>query len=564
MIENKAARYVEGVLSGEIPAPLYVKKQLLIIEPIFRGKDTKYIVSEKKLKKLYKILKLMNMPKGANAGKSIYDSLVGFQWLFIIAALCIVHRDDEEKRRYENIILEIARKNGKTFLIAVIFIVLMLTEPPLSKFYSVAPDGALSRELKQAVEEIIESSPALCGTYKGRLKFKILRDYVKFNITKNTYIPLNYSRNRMDAREPSAFLVDETGALPSPYAIEAMRSGQLHIKNRLGFVVSTKYPSIFNPFEEEIADAKKKLDGLSDGEKTFALLYEPDEPTAWDHDDNVIFHANPLAVEIKSVLEKLKEDREKAINIPSRRENFLTKHLNILYQGIGTETYIAVEDVQQCRTNDINWTGRRLYIGLDLSMTTDNCAVAIAAYDEYNNMILADVKAFVPEDKVDEKCRIERIDYHEFIRAMKCVACGDRVVDYAVIEKFILGIEEEYGGEVVGIGYDRFNALSTAQKLEEAGYTTIIIKQHSSVLHRPTKWLEELVLSKHFAYEENKLLEINFENARCTYDTNLNRYVNKKRSIGKVDMVIALINALYLVQEKEILEEVQTWGGIEI
>jgi len=116
----------------------------------------------------------------------------------------------------------------------------------------------------------------------------------------------------------------------------------------------------------------------------------------------------------------------------------------------------------------------------------------------------------------------------------------------------------------VGIGYDRFNALSTAQKLEEAGYTTIIIKQHSSVLHRPTKWLEELVLSKHFAYEENKLLEINFENARCTYDTNLNRYVNKKRSIGKVDMVIALINALYLVQEKEILEEVQTWGGIEI
>lgn len=67
-----------------------------------------------------------------------------------------------------------------------------------------------------------------------------------------------------------------------------------------------------------------------------------------------------------------------------------------------------------------------------------------------------------------------------------------------------------------------------------------------------------------FAYEENKLLEINFENARCTYDTNLNRYINKKRSIGKVDMLMALINAIYLVQQNEVLEEAQHWGGLMI
>ena len=44
-------------------------------------------------------------------------------------------------------------------------------------------------------------------------------------------------------------------------------------------------------------------------------------------------------------------------------------------------------------------------------------------------------------------------------------------------------------------------------------------------------------------------MEINFQNARCTYDTNLNRYVNKKRSNGKVDMVAALLNAVYLLQQ---------------
>ena len=52
-----------------------------------------------------------------------------------------------------------------------------------------------------------------------------------------------------------------------------------------------------------------------------------------------------------------------------------------------------------------------------------------------------------------------------------------------------------------------------------------------------------------FAYDANRLLEINFQNARCTEDTNLNKYVNKKKSAGKVDMVVSLINAVYLLQQ---------------
>ena len=54
---------------------------------------------------------------------------------------------------------------------------------------------------------------------------------------------------------------------------------------------------------------------------------------------------------------------------------------------------------------------------------------------------------------------------------------------------------------------------------------------------------------------KNTLLEINFENARCTYDTNMNRYVTKKKSQGKVDMVAALINAVYLLQQDVIFND---------
>ena len=65
----------------------------------------------------------------------------------------------------------------------------------------------------------------------------------------------------------------------------------------------------------------------------------------------------------------------------------------------------------------------------------------------------------------------------------------------------------------------------------------------------------EKILDRKFRYEENKLLEINFENARCTYDTNMNRYITKKRSQGKVDMVVALINAVYLLQQDVFLNQ---------
>ena len=81
------------------------------------------------------------------------------------------------------------------------------------------------------------------------------------------------------------------------------------------------------------------------------------------------------------------------------------------------------------------------------------------------------------------------------------------------------------------------------------------IKQHSSVLHPPTKLLKEQILNGKFQYESNRLLEINFQNARCTYDTNKNMYVTKKKSTGKVDMVVSLIDAVYLLQQDYFLNQ---------
>lgn len=546
---HPAVDYAERVISGETRAPKYVKKQCQDFLNTWHGLNPKYEINTKLLNKIYKLLKCLKMAKGPKAGESIYKALAGYQWLMITAIICTVHRADKHKRRYETALLEIARKNGKTFVVAVLFLILFYLEPQYSRFFSVAPDGALAKEIKQALEPLIRTNYDVFE----KDEFKLLRDSITHNPTRSVYVPLNYSTNRLDGKEPNIFIADEVGALPTSYAVEAMRSGQLLVKNKLGCIISTKYPSANNPFEDEVSYAKQVLDGLVEDETIFALLYEPDNVQGWETDLDIIRDANPLALEIEAVFEDLVKKRNKAVLRESLRENFLTKHCNIIYQGLGTESFVAIEDVQACKVESIDWQGRDVYIGVDLAMTNDNCAVAMSSYDD-NGHILADVIAFIPEGRIDEKNAYEKIDYRQFINALKCIACGDMTVDYGVIEEFVFNIEEKYGCNVNKIGYDRFNALSSAQKWEQK-YTTVQIRQHSDTLHPPTKLLYEKIVNHEFQYEENKLLEINFENARCTFDTNLNRYVNKKKSSGKVDMVVALINAIYLLQQDTIFED---------
>ena len=552
MIENKAYLYCKKAVK-ENTTPKFVKLQMKDFMRICEGKDKKYKISEKKLKQLSRLLKLLNMPKGLKAGQSLYECTCGYQWLFYIAIFCVVYRENEEKRRYETGLLEICRKNFKTYTVATIFILLLLTEPQFSKFFSVAPDGSLSREIREAISETVRSSPQVY-IYKGVKRFKLLRDYISFKPFSWVYTPLSFSTSRMDGRLPNAFCADEVGALPTIYPLEAMRSGQLNILNKLGFVISTKYPTIDNPFEEEVSYSKKVLNGLVEDETWFSLLYEPDNTKDWETNDLILKQANPVALEIPEIWEDLLKKRTRAIATAKARENFVTKHCNIIYQGVGTESYIDVKDVQACRTDAIDWRGKEVYLGLDLSESNDNTSVSMVCIDA-EGKLYAKSFAFIPEDRIEEKSQAERVDYRNLCKTEHVFSCGDRVIDYTFVEDFILSLPEKYGVEIQEIGFDRWNALSTAQKLEKEGFPMIELKQHSSVLHPATKYLKEKILKKEFAYETNSLLEINFQNAKCVYDTNKNQYVNKKKSNGKVDMVVSLINAVCLLQRSSLVSD---------
>lgn len=550
MKEGKAYRYAQWCVEedgGKVPQ--YVKKQAESWLHIADGDNPDTYVDEQEYEKICKLLKLMIHP---DLRCSIYEGLEEYAWFMIVAGLCTFCRNTERKSRfYVTILLEIARKNFKTFNSAVIFILLMLTEPDFSRFFSVAPDLALSSELKNAIRKIIKVSPVLYN--EDEPAFKLLRSQIKCLLNDNEYTPLAYSQDGMDGKLANAFLADEAGALDA-YPVEAMRSSQITLLNKLGIIISTQYPNDNNVMLDEIDIAKKTLDGLLEDQRYFALLYEPDDELkhgdTWMTDDRVIYQSNPVAVTHPYIFEEIRKKRSLAILYENKRENYLCKHNDILYKGLGVEGYIDIQKVKMCSGDlpDNFWKGKQVWCGLDLSMTNDNTSFAMVT--EQDGTIYAKVWGFAPSDRIDEKSMKEKVDYRALIRKGECFACGDEVIDYGFVERFIIGLTEKYGVEVMQVGYDRYNAISTVQKLEQNEIECVEIKQHSSVLHMPTKLLKELILKKKFQYAANRMLEINFQNARCTEDTNKNLYVNKKKSSGKVDMVVSLINAMYLLQQE--------------
>lgn len=561
--EHPSYTYARSVVDGEVNAPKYVIKQARQFVRIADGRDATYCINIATVRTIDELLKIFIMPKGVRRGETIYTSTIGYQWLFYIAVLCTVYREDTSCRRYQTAVLEIARKNFKTFTIAVIFLLLFFTEPKFSKFFSVAPDGVLSKEVQSAISEIISATPALRGDAERgyTAKFKPTRDYILCISTQNKFTPLACSINRMDGREPSVFLADEVGALRTSYPIEAMRSGQILLKNKLGCIISTKYPTIDNPFEEEVKLSKAVLDRPDGDESRFSLLYEPDNTKDWMTDDGILEQANPAAIELPAIMEDLKRRRQEAIDSPPKRENFVTKHCNIIYQGEGTESYIDINAVRACAIDNVDFSGMTVYVGVDLSMSGDNTAVAIAGYKSERDRVVMLTMGFYPAGRQDEKTASERFDYYESEKRGECIACGNMTVDYPTIEAWVDEIQDKFSCTVGGIAFDRYNCTSSAQKWEKLGYQTVEVRQHSSVLHAPTKRLCELFLDGRCEYRQSLLFEVNMQNAKCTYDTNMNRYVNKKRSAGKVDQVVALINAMYLVEENEFLDAAEDWGA---
>ncbi|MCS6103582.1 terminase large subunit [Clostridium botulinum] len=555
MLLDNAIKYANDVVEGNEITTKEVVQQCKIFLNDYENRqyndDFKYYFDENKLQTIENLLKLFNYATGFVAGQPVLEGIAPFQCFFLTNIFGWRFKDKPEKFRYNDITLYIARKNAKTWLVSLVFILLMLTEQNYSEFYSICLSKELASEIRKAIVQTLESSPLILKYFKIS---KTLTGRIECKLTHSFFQPRVAEAGKNNSVRPSAFVSDEHGNFKENSNFKAMQSGQKNVVNPLTFRTTTAYAIDNSIMLSDLDYIRKVLDGVVENERQFALLYYSTKEHLWD--DIGMYMSCPLRVEEN--YETIRETRAKALVKEDEVEEYITKDMNYFLPANSGESFTNAEEIEGCKLDeDIDWSGRDVYLGVDLAETDDNTAVTMVTYDEDTETIYVKSWAFIPTDRVEIKSQKERVDYKREIEKGNCYDCGDSKVSYKYVEDFVFGIKEKYKVNIIQLGYDARDANRSIEQWEDNNIECVQVIQFSRVLHAPIKWLHECLLSKKIKYHNNKLLDIELMNCRAKRDTNMGWYLDKKHSTGKIDMVFALVDALYLLQQE--LLNGQTW-----
>jgi len=211
LLYEKAKQYAEDVVSGkQITTDEVTTQCRWFLEDLELQDDPEFefYLDYEKIEVIEGLLSLLNFATGINGviGKTILEGLVDFQAFFLFSIFGWRLKENHDKFRYKDNTLFIPRKNAKTFLCALIIIILMLTEEDFSEFYSICKDRSLAAETKKAIIQIITASPAIQKYFNVP---KSLNGKIDCSITKSFYQPRTAEANRNNAIKPSAFVADE-------------------------------------------------------------------------------------------------------------------------------------------------------------------------------------------------------------------------------------------------------------------------------------------------------------------------------------------------------------------
>mgnify|MGYP004570341499 CR=1 FL=1 len=543
LILDKAFNYANAVTQNKIIANSYVKKQCKkFLEDIDKCRDEEYpyFFNYKEIELIEGILSLLNFASGVGvAGLPLLEGLADFQCFILVNFFGFKHKNNPQKRKIETLVLLIARKNAKTFLSSLIILLLLIIDEPYSEFYSVSVDTTLSGIVKKELKQLLE---------KSQINHHFQQKYnrIIFKSNQNFYVNLHGDADRLDGRKISGAILDECGLYADMGLINAMETGAMASINRSFIFISTAYETDSTVFKSKIEYMERVLDGQIEDASIFGLLYRAENPLEWDT-DKALLEANPICYVSKPHLDYLKKQREKVKNIPEQLNAYKTKHLNIFLPKLAAEAYINVEDFKKCKA-DINYKNKDVYIGLDLSASTDTTAVSVV-WREDNNYF-ATAKAFIPNQSANLKEKIDKVPYRLYQDAGFCKLSGDRVVNFGEIVEYILEIAKECN--IKTICYDRQFSNMLIQELENKGFLCIQIAQSFVGLTNATRQFREDVLNKKFFYKENKLLEIHLANTKVVTNGSEQVIPSKKASNGRIDMIASILNCYaYLVEHKE-------------
>jgi len=490
--------------------------------------------------------------KGKWRGQSF--KLSGWQ-TFIIASLFGWKRADGT-RRFRRAYLEVARKNGKSTLLAGIAILLTILDGEGgAEVYAAATKREQAEIVFLESVRMVRASPELkelCTIYKRSI---VAPD------TDSKFEPLSSDFNSMDGLHVHGGIVDELHA---------------HKTRDIWDVIDTATGARAQPLIVAITTAGSNQDGICyelrgycldvlnpdidvDDDSWFCYVASLDDGDDWQ-EEAFWLKANPN-LNVSVSLEDLRDKARLAARESKARNNFLTKHLNWWTQQF--ESWLSVELWDKCvdlAVTEKALLGRFCYGAFDLSEKIDLnafCLIFPPVSDKEPYKILW--RYWMPEEAITKYAEGGDYKYQNWQKAGLLTATSGAISDYAEILREILVYTKNY--DVRQIGYDPWNANQIVTGLLDNGVEMVKINQNYQMMSEASKELEASIIAGKIAHNGDKVTRYCFDNAVIVRDNNGNmRPVKPKDRRKKVDGVVAAVMAMSRALLNE--DNTMTYTGI--
>jgi phage terminase large subunit-like protein len=498
--------------------------------------------------RFYRWARMFKHSKGVLAGRPI--ELTPFQ-LFVTANIFGWKRRSNGLRRFRKAYIQLARKNAKSQLLALIG----SYEGFLSKEQSEVYIAGWGREQSAIVYEEILTQIRSVEMLEG----KFTDSYGRIRHIKSGSViqPLSKeARKTGDGKNPSLGIVDEYHVHDTSEIYDVLISGMVARPNPLLVIITTAGFDMSKPCFTEYVYVSDIVDPDSpiENDEYFVMICELDKDDDIKDERNWP-KANPIVCTYEEGVVFLRSELQTALDVPEKMRNFLTKNMN-RWVDQKDNGYMPMDAWRACAVSEKipmpDITLRECYIGVDLSMKVDLTSIG-------GVVPLGDGRAyiwqhsFMPADTLAHKRKTDKFDYDLAVSEGALTITPGAVVDYRFIQSHLKRIMAENLWTVPEICYDPYNATQFAQEMDSDGYTMVEIRQGVKTLSEPTKHLRELVKSGRLIHSGDRLLTWAVGNAVTRQDHNENIQLDKDKSTNRIDPIAAIINAMVraIIIEKE-------------
>ena len=450
------------------------------------------------------------VPEGTLLGKPV--NLLPFQRRFV---LDVYDNPVGTSRAY----LSIARKNGKTGLIACLLLAHIVGPEAYQNGRIVS--GARSR--KQAAEVFnYASKMVLMSPELTKLARIVPSSKTIIGLAKN----VEYQASSAEAKSahggsPILAILDEVGQIKGPTDdfVEAIETSQGAYEGKaMLFAISTQAATDNDLFSRWIDDAESSKDP-----RIVSHIYTADKDCDLE-DREAWAAANPALGKFRSIKD-IEDFSKLASRMPSKEASFRWLFLN---QRIDASApFVAPAVWKACDAQISDFEGLPVFGGLDLSEVSDLTALVLMAPKQSDAGTIWQVKPTF------------------------WLTTPGPTVDYEYVAHHMLELSKRM--DIRKIAFDRWNWRHLKPWLLKVGFTEEQIEGDDAIfepfgqgyqsMSPALRDLESLLLNKQIAHGGHPVLTMCMMNATVKPDPSGNRKLDKQKSRGRIDGAVALAMA---------------------